>query len=87
MSSVNEDIRAGEDAVDAVDEDNREVSPTPSEALSVYSYVSSQNGHLILREVCGRTINNTNDYYMLPGPLSLFLSDFDGFFSDAFPWR
>ncbi len=57
------DSRAG----DADDEESREVSPTPSEALSVYSYVSSQNGHLILRDVFGRTINSTNDYYMLPG--------------------
>lgn len=54
-------------AGDADDEESlRGVSPAPTES-SVYSYASSENGHMILREVCGRIINSTSEYYMLPG--------------------
>ncbi|KIO32958.1 hypothetical protein M407DRAFT_18114, partial [Tulasnella calospora MUT 4182] len=37
-----------------------------SPRTSVYSYTSSVEKHLILKELHGRIVNNTNDQYMLP---------------------
>ncbi|KAG9047876.1 hypothetical protein FS837_001267 [Tulasnella sp. UAMH 9824] len=44
-------------------------SPTRSDAASVYSYSSSM--HHLTRDIYGRTFNNVNDIYMLPGTSSL----------------
>ncbi|THH11984.1 hypothetical protein EW145_g276 [Phellinidium pouzarii] len=35
-------------------------------APSVYSYRSGRDGHAMLREIAGRTLNTTNDLYLLP---------------------
>ncbi|KAG8904079.1 Eukaryotic peptide chain release factor GTP-binding subunit [Tulasnella sp. 403] len=40
-----------------------------SPAPSVYSYASSVDRHLILREVHGRIFNNISEYYMLPADI------------------
>ncbi|KAG8948284.1 hypothetical protein FRC04_009922 [Tulasnella sp. 424] len=39
-------------------------SPARSDAASVYSYSSSTDN--LTRDIYGRTVNNVNDYYMLP---------------------
>lgn len=45
-------------------EGGRPRSPTSSDGASIYSYSSST--HHLTRESYGRTINNVNDYYLLP---------------------
>lgn len=40
---------------------------SPSPAPSVYSYSSSVDAQLILRDAFGRVINNVSDFYMMPG--------------------
>ncbi|KAH8116984.1 S-adenosyl-L-methionine-dependent methyltransferase [Phellopilus nigrolimitatus] len=37
-----------------------------SPAPSLYSYRSDRDGHTMLREIAGRTLNTTNDLYLLP---------------------
>ncbi|KAG9048516.1 hypothetical protein FS837_012706 [Tulasnella sp. UAMH 9824] len=41
-----------------------------SPSLSVYSYHSSVDGGIMLREIHGRTFNNTSDHYMLPADVA-----------------
>lgn len=38
-------------------------------APSVYSYRSDRDGRAMLREIAGRTLNSTNDLYLLPAGL------------------
>ncbi|KAG9016617.1 hypothetical protein FRB90_002778 [Tulasnella sp. 427] len=44
----------------------RAASPTPSTSGSVYSYHSSVDGNVLLKDVHGRVLNNTLDNYVLP---------------------
>ncbi|KAG8867456.1 hypothetical protein FRB97_003270 [Tulasnella sp. 331] len=45
---------------------SRPSSPSPSLSLSTYTYVSSVDGHTMLRDIAGRAINATSDAYIMP---------------------
>ena len=45
---------------------SNEGTPAPS----IYSYSSSRDGRVFLREIAGRTLNAQNDLYLLPAGMS-----------------
>ncbi|KAG8872851.1 hypothetical protein FRB97_007286 [Tulasnella sp. 331] len=62
--SSNEEFLGGGDDVSSGT--SRSTGPTPSLALSVYSYTSSVDGRPTLRDIHGRTVQPTSQAYLLP---------------------
>ncbi|KAG8948285.1 hypothetical protein FRC04_009923 [Tulasnella sp. 424] len=62
---ADDELTASEDTASVVPSGVASDLHTRSDSASIYSYSSST--HHLTRDIHGRTFNNVNDYYMLPG--------------------